>query len=447
MAETKELASETCVMLSDMPDDDGVHKWPEKSPEQDEDATSRTSLMDDSTSHHDSTHHRRLGNKKMSLRFALAPGGEEEEKREASEKSFEEEEEDATLPILEPFSAARSSFKKHRVSFQNIEIREYAIIPGDNPAVTMGVPLTIDWTPLEKVSCELDKYELDRPQPPRTMIELRMPMLRRYHLLQKLQFSRNEINHHAKQATLARNNRKRTDATMHLEPMQERFERWWRALANATWNRSKKQQEKQWLQHCSKFSTSANVKLESCLKDRDRTFEVVYDDVLQPPSRATSTESLSRSRFNYFGSIVRAVSTASGKNAGGDDGRSKSRRHKKVPNSIKRKEREKKRRAKQADQLLKRQSSILQSIEHMERLQQQQGQRLMSHRRNSKTQESIELWSHVKSKKVQQEGAQVLTDESIIQKYQAKKDKKKTELGQVVREYSLTRRSGSGKKD
>jgi hypothetical protein len=154
----------------------------------------------------------------------------------------------AKYSSIGPLVAQESPLQQERhVSFHIIEIQEYAIIPGDNPAVTMGVPLTIDWEPLHKVLCMVDDYEVSRPSPPRSMVELKIPTVRRYQMLRSLQFTRQEILRHAKLATVARNRRKRTHATMHLEPIKEIIERWCKALANATWNRVKKEKEKEWM--------------------------------------------------------------------------------------------------------------------------------------------------------------------------------------------------------
>ncbi|KAG7374788.1 hypothetical protein IV203_013883 [Nitzschia inconspicua] len=337
------------------------------------------------------------------------------EERVSTVKSIEHNGEDfGNVLVMEPQSDARSSFNHRRVSFRTIEIQEYAIIPGENPAVTMGIPLTIDWTPLARISCDLEQYEVQRPQPPRSMVELRIPMLQRYHMLKNLHFSHREINQHVRAATIGRNQRKRTHATLHLEPIQERLERIRRAVANATWNRSKKQQERQLLQPYVKQRAPAAVYLKSCLKKQTSTME--SDGTTQKmPLQSITTARLSRSHPTYIDSFASTPSSKTFEEDDEDDLRH--RRHKrKVPNSIKKKLREQQQIAQQNVQRLKRHKSILSSIEAMET---QNQQRMPSHRTfKSKTQDSVELWSQVKTKKVVMEGARVSIDERDSQQSQ-----------------------------
>ncbi|KAG7349044.1 hypothetical protein IV203_011641 [Nitzschia inconspicua] len=341
--------------------------------------------MDDFTSHRDSS----LSNmsSEKNLRFSPLP---QKDENDSTVKSIEHEEEDyGNVLVMEPQSDARSSSKHRRVSFRTIEIQEYAIIPGENPAVTMGIPLTIDWTPLARISCDLEQYEAQRSQPPRSMVELRIPMLQRYHMLKNLHFSHREIHQHVRAATIGRNQRKRTHATLHLEPIQERLERFRRAVANATWNRSKKQQERQLLQPYVKQRAPESVYLNSCLKKQTSTTE--SDGTTQKMQlQSNTTARLFRSHPTYIGSFASTPSSNTLEEDGEDDLRH--RRHKeKVPNSIKKKLREQEQIAKQNVQRLKQNKSILSSIEAMGSYQQQ---RMPSHRNfKSKTRDSVELWS------------------------------------------------------
>ena len=50
---------------------------------------------------------------------------------------------------------------KRGVSFGNLTVTEYPIILGENPACT-GCPITIDWKPMRRYSCNLDVYEQHR---------------------------------------------------------------------------------------------------------------------------------------------------------------------------------------------------------------------------------------------------------------------------------------------
>mmetsp|Transcript_117183 Transcript_117183/g.164834 ORF Transcript_117183/g.164834 Transcript_117183/m.164834 type:complete len:155 (+) Transcript_117183:28-492(+) len=53
---------------------------------------------------------------------------------------------------------------KKTVSFSTIEIIEFPITLGDNPSVSSGAPLTIEWTPQDRCQFELDVFEKYRPR-------------------------------------------------------------------------------------------------------------------------------------------------------------------------------------------------------------------------------------------------------------------------------------------
>lgn len=135
-----------------------------------------------------------------------------------------------------------------QVSFSQIHIREYPIIVGDNPSVLTGTPVTIDWEFVEEMEFAVDEYEQGKPTAPRTMVELRMPASHRDAILKKQGFSLSERNHGKKMANIAKSRRRRTSETMALSKAAEQVELWTRATKNATWGRSRKQQERNYLQ-------------------------------------------------------------------------------------------------------------------------------------------------------------------------------------------------------
>ena len=129
------------------------------------------------------------------------------------------------------------------VAFSTIEIKEYPIIAGDNPSVTIGVPITIAWAPVETRRCTVDDYEERKPSP-RSMMELRMPSSYRVDLLRRLGFTRDEIMLGTKAANITRNRRRRTSETMALAPAQEVFKRMTRAMINVIVRRMAKKRER-----------------------------------------------------------------------------------------------------------------------------------------------------------------------------------------------------------
>lgn len=144
-------------------------------------------------------------------------------------------------------SSIQSTEPRRTVKFTSLEIREYPICIGDNPAVTMGVPITIDWAHDGKLICTVEEYEEHRPAP-RSMAQLRMPSRHRDDLLRRIGYSRRDIMEGTKYATMARNQRKRTTETLNLACAQEFIELTRRAALNATFRRGAKRKEREFLE-------------------------------------------------------------------------------------------------------------------------------------------------------------------------------------------------------
>lgn len=80
-------------------------------------------------------------------------------------------------------SSSRSPISKS-VSFDYVEVREYARILSDNPAVRKGPPLGLDWDYIVSICLEVDEYEKKRGNR-RTYNELQMPRYLREKLLEE----------------------------------------------------------------------------------------------------------------------------------------------------------------------------------------------------------------------------------------------------------------------
>jgi hypothetical protein len=68
---------------------------------------------------------------------------------------------ESTLPAGEMSSDSLSK----RVSFSEIEVREYGMTLGDNPCVSRGVPVTIDWEAQTSMTFDLEQFESVRQEP------------------------------------------------------------------------------------------------------------------------------------------------------------------------------------------------------------------------------------------------------------------------------------------
>ena len=64
-----------------------------------------------------------------------------------------------TLKGILKYGDAKRSAEMKKVQFGDLVITEFPIILGDNPAVTMGAPITIDWTPQGEISYKINVYE------------------------------------------------------------------------------------------------------------------------------------------------------------------------------------------------------------------------------------------------------------------------------------------------
>eukprot|EP00934_Nitzschia_sp_Nitz4_P003514 Nitzschia sp. Nitz4//scaffold197_size40390//20741//21556//NITZ4_007517-RA/size40390-processed-gene-0.4-mRNA-1//1//CDS//3329540484//3504//frame0 len=76
----------------------------------------------------------------------------------------------ASLRSLEP-EEDRSHIRRSGVSFQDVIIRSYAQTLGDNPSVSYGPPISLDWEYHEASPVTLDHYENTR-KPRRTLRQL-----------------------------------------------------------------------------------------------------------------------------------------------------------------------------------------------------------------------------------------------------------------------------------
>jgi hypothetical protein len=116
--------------------------------------------------------------------------------------------------------------EKKTVRFSTIEIREYGMCVGDNPAVGRGVPVTIEWDHSEEIfEFPVEDYDDERQLKRRLTSQLRIPPLVRRDILKKAGYSRQEILEGARKAEIARTRRQRTNQTLVWAPAEEFLER------------------------------------------------------------------------------------------------------------------------------------------------------------------------------------------------------------------------------
>ncbi len=103
------------------------------------------------------------------------------------------------------------------VSFSNVDIRGYSICPGDNPSVSRGVPLSLDWDYDPETSQEIDQFEDDRESYRRVKDDLKLPSLQRVQILKHSGYSRGDINERVKEVEKAKDERNSTRRKLERE--------------------------------------------------------------------------------------------------------------------------------------------------------------------------------------------------------------------------------------
>lgn len=122
------------------------------------------------------------------------------------------------------YDEEKSDSSSKGVSFTRLQIREYPIIVGDNPAIMTGCPITIAWDHVNVIDVSIDDFEATKP-PRRQMAELRIPSKFRDEILKSLGFTSDEIKKAMRAANIIRGKRKSTnETTPELAKMQEKFE-------------------------------------------------------------------------------------------------------------------------------------------------------------------------------------------------------------------------------
>lgn len=111
------------------------------------------------------------------------------------------------------------------VRFSRVVVRDYSLCLGDNPSVSRGVPISIDWDYDKERSYEINKYECDRFARRRKSEELKLPSLQRIQLLKNLGYSRSELNEQAKNIERVRQKRFSTRRKVEFEDRwKDRFQ-------------------------------------------------------------------------------------------------------------------------------------------------------------------------------------------------------------------------------
>ena len=119
------------------------------------------------------------------------------------------------------FLESAELIRNKKVSFSEVEFREYGIILGDNPSCSHGPPIALGWDLMNSFSLPLDEFERISSDKRRSLKELLLPRHVRERLLLELDYSRSEIREVTIENTLIREHRKRNAKKPHLHRLVE----------------------------------------------------------------------------------------------------------------------------------------------------------------------------------------------------------------------------------
>ncbi|CAJ1968980.1 unnamed protein product [Cylindrotheca closterium] len=150
--------------------------------------------------------------------------------------------------------------EEKEVRFSTVQVREYPIVPGDNPSGDSGPPITIGWKPTREMEVSVDHNEQyglyadekalqnsDHSRIKRNVEGLHLSHLKRMCKLHHSGYSSKEIGAATKAADDERRKREETLKSLKNEKLNEYKETIKRAFRNATVARKAKKAEKEFL--------------------------------------------------------------------------------------------------------------------------------------------------------------------------------------------------------
>ena len=115
----------------------------------------------------------------------------------------------------------KSRSKGKRVRFSTVEVREYPMILGDNPAVRCGPSITIDWRPFSRNFFHVETHVRMTPYPRRKPTEMAMPFFHREFLMKASGYTHKEILECTKQANIIKTQRAKTLRKLQMAQVEE----------------------------------------------------------------------------------------------------------------------------------------------------------------------------------------------------------------------------------
>lgn len=161
--------------------------------------------------------------------------------------------------------------QKQKVHFSNVEIRYYPMIIGDNPSVSDGCPVTIDWEPIGISLASLDEFENVRRNTRRHYSDIIMDKSARYDILVSSGHDSTDIFKAQRSSKSMRNERMLNSFHSRVNSrqveMEEKIQMLSRAFVNAVTNRKKK--ERRYLNSNLRLAQEQRRVMDELVKERD----------------------------------------------------------------------------------------------------------------------------------------------------------------------------------
>ncbi|GKY95412.1 hypothetical protein MPSEU_000502700 [Mayamaea pseudoterrestris] len=122
---------------------------------------------------------------------------------------------------------------RRTVSFKDVEVRCYAIIPGVHPDCNLGPPLSIDWDHFKASSYSVDEFEAKRQAHRKPAMDLRLGWWNRRCILRRLGFSDEDMKQVEESSQRTRKRRESTSSRSKLSKIEEIQQKIMRKLGRA----------------------------------------------------------------------------------------------------------------------------------------------------------------------------------------------------------------------
>lgn len=130
------------------------------------------------------------------------------------------------------------------VTFSVVEVRKYKLCVGENPAVTLGVPISIDWDYISEGTISLDEFEKTDHKTGKGEDELAIPSDERLRMVRQAGFTSEQIRLSVRAVNAAKMEREQTLYTLKNANQEEFMEKMRKAISNAILRRRSKKKER-----------------------------------------------------------------------------------------------------------------------------------------------------------------------------------------------------------